>query len=161
MREEVKGGLLNSLTDKYYRNWSQHNVSGVAIEIYPLPSDVPILEDFGYNPLVDTFSIKFKTERKGREIKLDETVSILEDDRGHITGVNVYGVKQKGIKEIEVTVKKKLDDFLLTMKAKMDGLTDRVAAYRELGKFDSNQRAINFLEELTEKNLENLETLVV
>lgn len=158
MDGEVKGGFLNSLTDKYYRNWNQYKVSGVAIELYPLPSDVPILEDFGYNPLVDAFSVKFITERERREIKLDETVSILQDDRGHITGVNVYGVKQKGIEQIEVTVKKQLGYLLSSMREKMDGLTDRVEAYRELGRFDSNQRAVNFLEEFTEENLEKITT---
>jgi len=151
-----KSQVLASLRDKYYGNWNQYKILGVTIDIIPLPDDIPVLESYGYNPLIDTFSIKFKTERERKEIALDDTVSIFQDDKGYVTGVSINGVKQKGIKEIKVTIKKTLEDYISAMRNKLGSLTDRVEAYRELGRFDPNQRAVNFLEELTEKNLDKM-----
>jgi len=147
---------LEFLKDKYYKNWVPHLIKGITIEIIPLPRDIPVLETQGYNPLTDTFNITFKTERESYEHTLDDMLSILQDERGYVAGLKIKKVRERGIEIIEVNVKKKLEDLLSAMKERIESIEDRSIAYKNLGQFDLNQRAINFLEELTEKNLEKL-----
>lgn len=147
--------IIEYLCSENYKSWNRYSVLGVDIELASMPSDIPLLKYNLYNPLSDTLRVEFYTKREARKICLNDYISVLEDDNGQIEGMYIYGIKTVG-ESLTIIIKNSLDSLIERKKSVLNNLTDRVEAYRELGKFDRNFRRINLIKDIAQASLERL-----
>lgn len=113
-----------------------------------MPKDIPILENQSFDELHDVLRVTFKNSGHINQKQIDAHLTFLTDAKtGFFAGFIVTGVKEYNIQQIRLIIEKKINDLKVILREKLES-ENREKILETIGKFDQNERRLDFLKEL-------------
>lgn len=130
---------------RYFLRDDAEQVGDIYLELRPLPSDIPELDQSYYDARKDNLVILFKCSTPPAEKALSENVSLFFDpDTAKIAGVKVHGVRQNQLHSLTLAIQRTLEDYSRTLRESMERQMAWKEQLRRIGRWDIEKRKLKF-----------------